>query len=115
MKKDKEWLKNEISRMSYVPAGLDESNSIISTNWVLNFVEQLEESEQEKVVIPQYTACFAPIGTRQGVYLYRESGSVKVGDNMKVYDKSKQEYHLTEQEIRNIDERFWAFAEEVTE
>lgn len=66
--------------------------------------------EKEK----RYTACFAPIGTRQGVYLYRESGSVKVGDNMKVYDKSKQEYHLTEQEIRNRDERFWDFAEEVT-
>jgi len=66
--------------------------------------------EKEK----RYTACFAPIGTRQGVYLYRESGSVKVGDNMKVYDKNKQEYHLTEQEIRNRDERFWDFAEEVT-
>ena len=68
------------------------------------------EVEKEK----RYTACFAPIGTRQGVYLYRENGSIKVGDNMKVYDKNKQEYHLTEQEIRNRDERFWDFAEEVT-
>ena len=115
MKKDKNWLKEQLS---YLQDGVGESfndyseglNAAYNTLEIL--IDQLEEPEQEKLE-KLYTACFAPIGTRQGVYLYRESGSVKVGDNMKVYDKSKQEYHLTEQEIKALDERFWFFAEEV--
>jgi hypothetical protein len=45
MNKDKEWLKEQIERLSYMPKGLDENSLIISKNWVLNFIDQLEEPE----------------------------------------------------------------------
>ena len=43
--KNKEWLKEQIERLSYTPKGLDENSSIISKNWVLNFIDQLDEPE----------------------------------------------------------------------
>ena len=43
MSKDKEWLKEQVERLSYTPKGLDENSSIISKNWVLNFIDQLDE------------------------------------------------------------------------
>lgn len=115
MKKDKEWLKEEVEKLKVIHGdGYDEytkngSKYDHAFRMVLELIEELDKPEK------LYTACFAPIGTKQGVYLYRESGSVKVGDNMVVYEKNNPVYHLTEQEIKNRDERFWAFAEEVTD
>lgn len=54
MKKDKAWLKEQIERLSYTPKGLDENSSIISKNWVLNFIDQLDESELTQDQVDNY-------------------------------------------------------------
>lgn len=115
MKKDKEWLTEEVKKLKNIYGdGYDEytkngSKYDHAFHMVLELIEELDKPEK------LYTAVFAPIGTQKGLFLYKEHGKVKVGDNMLVYDKKYPNYHLTESEIKNIDERYWAFAEEVTE
>lgn len=96
MKKDKEWLQRQAKQLKIGYECLHDDYYRACDEFIY-YINQLEEPkiteeqawldgytvEKEKL----YTACFAPIGTRQGVYLYRESGSVKVGDNMVVYEK----------------------------
>lgn len=54
MKKDIEWLKEQIERLSYTPKGLDENNSIISKNWVLYFINKLDEPELTQHQVDKY-------------------------------------------------------------
>lgn len=114
MNKDKAWLIEEVKKLKKIYGdGYDEytkngSKYDHAFHLVLELIEELDEPEK------LYTSVFAPVGTEKGLFLYKEHGIIKVGDNMKVYDKSNQEYHLTEQEIKSIDERYWAFAEEVS-
>lgn len=220
MKKDIKWLKKQIERLSYTPKGLDENSSIISKNWVLNFIDQLDESEltqdqvdkylyernlvavdemmihqtgmQDKVVvekpaIPKFVADYVEtlknndldlalciydgtygikvsewlfeVDDEQGVknrnlimrawlngykvekekehYDYINRGNCGVQKEKKYYvfdsrddsylgfngERTKLEWHyyavnkesFTEAEIKAIDEKFWDFAEEVTE
>lgn len=51
MKKDKEWLKEEVNAQNII---LDKG--YIYTEDILKLIDQLEEPEQEKVVIPQFVA-----------------------------------------------------------
>lgn len=114
MIKDKDWLKEEIKNLKrrygdgYDQYTKNGSKYDHAFHMVLQLVGELDKPEK------LYTAVFAPVGTNKGLFLYKEHGIVKVGDNMTVYDKSNQEYHLTEQEIKDTDERYWPFAEEVT-
>lgn len=58
MRKDKAWLKEAVSRLSYTVTNAygGEEYVGISKNVVLNLIHQLEEPEQEKVVVPQFVA-----------------------------------------------------------
>lgn len=50
-----------------------------------------------------------------GVFLYKQGDEVLAGDNFRAYHPEKDEFRLTEQEIKDYDERFWSFAVPVEE
>jgi hypothetical protein len=47
------------------------------------------------------------------LYLCKNNGNVMIGTNDNYIEKCPEVTYLTEQEIKAIDERYWAFAEEV--
>lgn len=113
MIKNKEWLIEEVKKLKRIYGdGYDEYTKNGSSydnafRMVLELIEELDKPEK------LYTAVFAPAGTEKGLFLYKEHGVIKVGDNMSVYNKNDSEYHLTEQEIKDFDLRYFEFAEEV--
>lgn len=50
-----------------------------------------------------------------GIFLYKEGDEILAGDNFDVYRPKDDNFRLTEQEIKDYDERFWPFAVEVAE
>lgn len=50
-----------------------------------------------------------------GIFLYKQGDKVLAGDNFGAYYPEKNKFRLTEQEIRDYDERYWPFAVEVAE
>lgn len=181
MHKGKEWLKETLKkRMNYWElnvAGEDYGRGRSDeTRELLKAIDQLEEPEQEKVVIPQFVAneierydnmldmlsgeyfnssfeeidddglliwidenreTFArawldgytiqkekeklyQVLDKEGYVMMRKykGDVVRVNATMKPSEYpywQKEKLGLTEQEIKAIDERFWAFAEEITE
>lgn len=178
MKRDKEWLKNEVSEMSYTVTNIqgDEEYVGVSKIAVLILIDQLEEPEQDKVVIPQFVADWMNkrkqnFKTSHDAILYIHSYGWDdemhidfqlykwIPDNVATFarawldgysvEKKRKyvvednkvallckfdgkvmpvsetiqdglhheslDYELTETEIKDYDERYWAFAEEVTE
>lgn len=55
------------------------------------------------------------INSVNGIFLYKENKRVFVGDNLAALNPEKKEYQFTEQEIKDYDPRFWAFAKPVEE
>ena len=168
MYKGKEWLKKEVEEYLAIEGCYDARTALKAS---LEYIDQLEEPEQEKVVIPQFVGEY--IEERKGmsehwfealyslVVDFHNNDTNKTGDRIfnwimvnpdlyvegyrngysveeqKLYkikiskydylvqdgdgtvftmDTSLHEYEdrFTEQEIKNIDERYWAFAEEIT-
>jgi len=163
MKKDKKWLQRSLKDME----------GLISLSYVFELINQLEEPEQEKVIVPQFVADWIDSHKEDNLnlgdslnthyedereihhWLYMEGS----GNNDEIFarawldgytiEKEKlykvelpidrlhhiltihadgsghffgkehinnywYKTHLTEREIKAIDERFWAFAEEIT-
>lgn len=48
------------------------------------------------------------------LYLCKNNGNVMIGTNDNYIEKCPEVTYLTEKEIKSIDKRYWAFAEEVT-
>lgn len=67
------------------------------------------EVEKEKL----YTVFFKQ-KEGKGFYLYKLWGSIHICPRIEGYSSEPSMHHLTEQEIKDYDERMWAFAEEVT-
>lgn len=174
MKKDKNWLKEQLS---YLQEGVGESFNDYSKglnaayNTIGLLINELEEPEQEEVVIPQFVADWIETMKQQDFTLgqvaeHLYSGDIKwsllreyerwarlnftkftrawldgysvekeklyyVRENNYLLCKHKGEVidyveaidrritnsvklKLTEQEIKDYDERYWAFAEEIT-
>lgn len=181
MIKDRNWLKEEISKqINILHTTISSGNYVSSVKRaeILNLIDQLEEPEQEKVVIPQFVADWIEECREMDVRL-GESFNTHYEDNREIHtwiynsdDKNSEIYarawldgytvekeklyqvvfpftgssektliqsiftgntwaddveddfefisedhkvEFTEQEIKAIDERFWAFAEEITE
>jgi len=85
--------------------------SVHPDEFVISYRDGYEVEKQ-----PLYTTCFTTEKSWMAIYLYREkNGELEYGDNMRLFNKNEAKYQLTEQEIKDFDERFWEFAEEVTE
>ena len=169
MKKDKEWLKNEVEDYLAIEGVYDARTALKA---VLEYIDQLDEPEQEKVVVNEIMAghienCknlkltlsdslhLVVPGDKQeevlfarawldrysveketmyyvilvesedkeyGQALYKDfnyDGDKVVSTHIETFSKrislEAGNFHFTEQEIKSIDERYWAFAEEVTE
>lgn len=50
-----------------------------------------------------------------GIFLYKQGNEVLAGNNLKAYYPEKDEFRLTEEEIKDYDERYWAFRKPVDE
>lgn len=61
-----------------------------------------------------YTVSFKQTENK-GFYLYKLGGAVHMSADIKGFYTSPSLHQLTEKEIKDYDERMWAFAEEVTE
>lgn len=167
--KNKEWLKEQLS---YLQDGVGESFNDYSKglnaayNTIGLLINQLEEPEQEKVVVPKFVADYIEIA-KQDITLMRVFDIAQNYDERDIWEKEyewvranhekfakawfgytvekeklykiklseydylvQDEYgtvftmdtnlheyktKFTEQEIKNIDERYWTFAEEITE
>lgn len=79
------------------------------------FVNAYLTGEYEVEEVPKYNVQLkarSSIGM-VGVFLYKQGDEVLAGDNLKAYFPEKDEYRLTEQEIKDFDEKFWSFAKPV--
>lgn len=167
MKKNKEWLKEQIKdeevELKYAFDNYEPYENVLIAEYVNDLLDQLEEPEQEKGTIPQFVAdwiehqkkgdlysCLSSLTNYLKVHEwfydnYEKNGFKSIFDLVakiwldgysvekeKLYyvalpyigymtndkdqpfvDYKEDATKSTEQEIKAIDERFWAFAEEV--
>lgn len=79
------------------------------------FVNAYSTGEYEVEEEPKYNVLLKPrsaFGT-ECIFLYKQGDVVLVGSNLKYYCPEKDEFRLTEQEIKDFDPRYWAFANPV--
>lgn len=84
-----------------------ESNysEFLSRSWLDGY--EVEEEQKYQVIIRD--------GEYIRLYLCKHGDNVLIGTNDNYIEKCPEVTYLTEQEIKDYDERYWAFAQEVTE
>ena len=73
----------------------------------LRYGYEVEKEQKYQVIIRD--------GEYIRLYLCKHGDNVMIGTNDNYIEKCPEVTYLTEQEIKDYDERYWAFAEEVTE
>ena len=102
--KDKKWLKKEVWKQDIVM-----DKGYIYTDDLMSIINQLDEPEVAEE--PKY---YVDLDTAAYVAKWEGDGSVQIYTDS-VSGSDEYELHLTEQEIKDYDERFWAFAVPVEE
>lgn len=82
-----------------------ECNEIYARAWIDGYT--VEEEQKYQVIIRD--------GEYMRLYLCKHDGNVTIGTNDNYIEKCPEVTYLTEQEIKDYDERFWAFAKPVEE
>ena len=84
---------------------LADNEEVFARAWLDGY--EMEKEQKYQVIIRD--------GEYIRLYLCKHGNNVIIGTNDNYIEKCPEVTYLTEQEIKTIDERFWAFAEEVME
>lgn len=118
-----DWITNYREKYDLYPAlRLLENNTLVWGSiyeWYRmnthKFVNAYLTGEYEVEEVPKYNVQLKARSSIEmvGVFLYKQGDEVLAGDNFKAYLPEKDEFRLTEQEIKDFDEKFWSFAKPV--